>query len=108
MSTQAKLGTALLHNLIKLREQKGEVRIEDVGQMLEGIASTFHHETENTKADAFIRNEIQKMADYITEAKKEISGPGGGPLGIVGLNAEDLTDDQLAAILKVDDVADEA
>ena len=41
-------------------------------------------------------------------AKKEISGPGGGPLGIVGLNAEDLTDDQLAAILKVDDVADEA
>ena len=40
--------------------------------------------------------------------KKEISGPGGGPLGIVGLNAEDLTDDQLAAILKVDDVADEA
>ena len=40
--------------------------------------------------------------------RKEISGPGGGPLGIVGLNAEDLTDDQLAAILKVDDVADEA
>ena len=40
--------------------------------------------------------------------KKEISGPGGGPLGIVGLNAEDLTDDQLAAILKASDATDEA
>ena len=50
------------------------------------------------------------LARYLGMLKDrtEISGPGGGPLGIVGLNAEDLTDDQLAAILKVDDVADEA
>ena len=40
--------------------------------------------------------------------RKEISGPGGGPLGVVGLTADDLTDDQLAAILKASDAADEA
>ena len=44
--------------------------------------------------------------------KKEISGPNGGPLAVATLTAEDLTDDQLAAILKAgeddDDVADEA
>ena len=31
--------------------------------------------------------------------KKELSGPNGGPMGFVGLTAEDLTDDQLAAFL---------
>lgn len=40
--------------------------------------------------------------------KKELSGPGGGPIPMASLTADDLTDDQLAAILKVDDVADEA
>jgi len=40
--------------------------------------------------------------------RKEISGPGGGPVGVVGLTVDDLTDDQLAAILKVSDAADEA
>lgn len=37
--------------------------------------------------------------------RKEISGPGGGPLGVVGLTADDLTDDQLAAILNATDEA---
>ena len=40
--------------------------------------------------------------------KKEISGPGGGPLAFAHLTAEDLSDDQLAAILKADDATDEA
>lgn len=35
--------------------------------------------------------------------KKEISGPGGGPLGVVGLTADDLTDDQLAALIAAED-----
>lgn len=35
--------------------------------------------------------------------RKEISGPGGGPLGVVGLTANDLTDDQLAAMLLAED-----
>lgn len=41
--------------------------------------------------------------------KKEISGPGGGPLALAHLSADDLSDDQLAAILKADgDAPDQA
>ncbi len=40
--------------------------------------------------------------------KKEISGPGGGPVAFAHLKAEDLSDDQLAAILTTDNAADEA
>jgi hypothetical protein len=40
--------------------------------------------------------------------RKEISGPGGGPVALAHLSADDLSDDQLAAILKADDATDEA
>jgi phage terminase small subunit len=40
--------------------------------------------------------------------KKELSGPGGGPIPMASLTAEDLTDDQLAALLKADNATDEA
>jgi len=40
--------------------------------------------------------------------KKELSGPGGGPIPMASLTADDLTDDQLAAILKASDATDEA
>jgi hypothetical protein len=35
--------------------------------------------------------------------RKEISGPGGSPLAITTTKAEDLTDDQLAAIVGMND-----
>lgn len=35
--------------------------------------------------------------------RKEISGPNGGPVAMAHITAEDLTDDQLAAILKADE-----
>lgn len=35
--------------------------------------------------------------------KKELSGPNGGPIGVANLTADDLTDDQLAAILAAED-----
>ena len=35
--------------------------------------------------------------------RKEISGPGGGPLGVVGLTADDLTDAQLAALIAAEE-----
>jgi phage terminase small subunit len=35
--------------------------------------------------------------------RKEISGPGGGPLPMAHISADDLTDDQLAAIIKAGD-----
>jgi phage terminase small subunit len=40
--------------------------------------------------------------------RKEISGPGGAPLALAHLSAGDLTDDQLAAILKAEDATDKA
>ena len=40
--------------------------------------------------------------------RKEISGPNGGPVPLAHITANDLTDDQLAAILKAEDAADEA
>ena len=69
--TQAKLGNALLKSLLGLREQKGEILIEDVGAILENVASTLN--AEHSEADKFLRKEIKKMANYIIEAKKEIA-----------------------------------
>lgn len=69
-STQEKLGNSLLKNLITLREQKGQIQIEDVASILEGMASTLHIDTD---ADRFLKNEIEGMAQYIVNAKVEIS-----------------------------------
>ena len=35
--------------------------------------------------------------------RKEISGPNGGPVPLAHITADDLSDDQLAAILKADE-----
>lgn len=44
---------------------------------------------------------LANLAKYLgmNIERKEISGPGGGPVALAALKAEDLTDDQLAAIL---------
>lgn len=48
---------------------------------------------------------VQNLARYLGMMidKRELSGPGGGPIATVGLSAADLSDDQLAAILAADD-----
>jgi phage terminase small subunit len=45
---------------------------------------------------------VENLARYLgmTVTRTEISGPGGGPLALAHISANDLTDDQLAAILK--------
>lgn len=68
-NTQARLGNSLLKNLIGLREKKGEILIEDVGAILEGMASSLPG---NDSSVAFLRVEIEKMANYIVEAHREI------------------------------------
>jgi chemotaxis protein CheZ len=68
-NTQVRLGNALLKSLIELHESKGEVRLEDVGAIFENMASSLH--PENTP-DSFLRQEIIKLSDYISQAKKEI------------------------------------
>lgn len=69
-NTQSKLGNSLLKNLIGLREQKGQILIEDVGAMLEGMASTLQSDSH---PDNFIRGEMERMAQYIQSAKEEIA-----------------------------------
>lgn len=71
MSQTQKIGNALLSSLIELREQKGHIRIEDVGEMFEKMASSLPSES---PTESFLRDEIIRLADYITEAKKEIFG----------------------------------
>lgn len=56
--------------------------------------------------DAAVNNLARYLGMLVD--KKEFSGPGGGPIPLANLTAEDLTDDQLAAILKASDATDEA
>lgn len=53
---------------------------------------------------------VSNLARYLGMMvdRKEISGPNGGPVALAHLSADDLSDDQLAAILKADDATDEA
>ena len=69
MTTTAKLGNSLLRTLIGLREEKGEILIEDVGSILEQMAGTLQSEA---APDIFLRKEIERMASYIIAAKAEI------------------------------------
>lgn len=69
LNTQQKLGNSLLKTLIGLRETKGEIRIEDVGAILQGMASTLHSSND---LDRFLRSEIERMADYIVSARNEV------------------------------------
>lgn len=69
LDTQQKLGNSLLKNLIGLRETKGEIRIEDVGAILQSMASSLQSENEH---DRFLRQEIERMAEYIITARNEI------------------------------------
>jgi chemotaxis protein CheZ len=71
MSTQAKLGDSLLKNLMSQREQKGELSLEDVGSILQQVASDFTAGV--SEMDVFLREEITRMAEYIDQAKKELA-----------------------------------
>lgn len=70
LDVQARLGNSLLKNLIGLREKKGQILIEDVGAILEGMASSIPGSGQS--AD-FLRKEIENMASYIIRAKQEIA-----------------------------------
>lgn len=51
---------------------------------------------------------VSNLARYLGMLvdRKEISGPNGGPVPMAHITADDLTDDQLAAILKADEAAE--
>ncbi len=68
--TQIKLGNALLKRLVELKQDKGELNIEDVGALFESMADSLK---ESSELDTFLRKEIEKLAQYITFALQEIA-----------------------------------
>ena len=67
---QAKLGHSLLKNMVALRQKKGEISLEDLGEMFSQVASGFNPPA--SASDQFMHQEIARLAKYIGDAKKEI------------------------------------
>jgi len=67
---QSRLGLTLLKGLVTLREQKGEISLQDVGGIFLKIAASM---TPNASpADHFLHQEIARLATYINDANSEI------------------------------------
>lgn len=69
--TQVKLGNALLRGLVDLKQSKHQLNIEDVGALFEQMASSLN--SKDSRTDAFIRQEIEKLATHISRALREIA-----------------------------------
>ncbi len=67
---QSTLGRTLLTSMIKTREKKGDITLEDVGGIFMKMASSLN--PSNSVADNFVHQEIAKLAKYIVDAKNEI------------------------------------
>lgn len=67
---QSRLGSSLLRNMVKLRQEKGDLSIEDVGGLFMQMASNLTPST--SEADMFMHQEIHRLAKYIIDAKSEI------------------------------------
>lgn len=68
--TQEKIGSMLLKGLVALREQKGAITLEDVGGMFLNMAGNINPAV--SPAEQFMHQEINRLATYISDAKKEI------------------------------------
>lgn len=103
MSTQAKLGNALFQSLIKLKEQKGGFDMEDVGALFEEISANLHpaHEAQ----DAGLKEEIERLAIFIKQAKQEIANIGTSE---TGENATTDAAQHLDAVIKTTEEASHA
>lgn len=91
--------------------------VEDVyvadTRRLKGAARALYAGAERTRngikinmrdKDAAVSNLARYLGMMVD--RKEISGPNGAPVALAHLSADDLTDDQLAAILKADEAAE--
>jgi len=67
--TQTQLGHSLLKSLVKLKESKGNIRIEDLGDILAHMADSLNV---RTAPEQFLRSEFQSIAERINEARNEI------------------------------------
>lgn len=67
---QSKLGRTLLTSMVATREQKGELGLEDVGEIFMNMAASLSPNA--GPVDSFVHHEIANLAKYIDDAKKEI------------------------------------
>lgn len=70
MASQNDLGLSLMKSLVRLREQKGTVRIEDLGEILAEVAASIQV---TNQPEQFLRGEFHKIASHIEQAKLEIA-----------------------------------
>ena len=71
MDTQVRLGSALFDSLIRLRQQKGTLSMEDVGALFMQISKTLQPPVSET--DHALKEDIEQLAIFIEQAKNEIS-----------------------------------
>jgi chemotaxis protein CheZ len=105
MSTSTQLGATMLNSLAKLREQKGTIRIEDLGEILSEIASAVQP-SHNTPEDA-LRQEFSKIAEHIDLAKLDIASLIHDEEEHIGMSAQPLghASDNLDAVVKMTEEA---
>ena len=98
--TQTQLGNALLRTLIDLKQKKGSLRIEDMGEILGKLAEAIQV---RTPPEQFLRGEFESIAGSIGQARDEI-------LSLIPQDEEGkphITDahEQLDAVVKMTDEA---
>ncbi len=67
---QDQIGKALLKSLIRILESKGTISIDDIAGIFEDVALTSG--VGDPRIDRFVRSEVTKLAQYISQARKEI------------------------------------
>lgn len=67
---QSKLGRELLKTMVELRAEKGTISLQDMGEIFMDMASSLN--PDNSNVDRFVHSEIERLAHYINDAKKEI------------------------------------
>lgn len=67
---QDEIGKAMLTSIIGALESKGTISIEDVGSIFENVAESVNGT--DPRIRDFMKNEVTKLANYISEAKQEV------------------------------------
>ena len=68
--SNAHLGRMVLKGLVGLKEQKGQITLDDVGGMFVQMAT--EHNAKSNEGDRIMHEEISRLAAYIDEANREI------------------------------------
>ncbi len=108
-ATQTQIGNAVLTSLVEMKQKSDSMKIEDVGAMFENIASSLHLDSADSSV---LRDELNKISTYITEAKQEIGsmrveGDESKDISQAGIELDAVVKDTEEATNKILDAADE-